>query len=148
MEKKFQSQTVTLPLIGQCPMSNSSEDFSYPTIYSNFKILDHLFFELSCLQTDRQTDRQRRQVPYTCDLNRKYNKKYMYIHLTPGRSFPDSYTVNVTTLLSMEWFRYFGTQIVLGLCTIREDTFKFSLHCAIAWFQANITLALKYIEWL
>ena len=80
--KKFQSQTVTLTLIGQCPMSNSSEDFSYCTVYSNFKILDHLFFELSCLhtdrqtdtKTDRQTDRQRRQVLYTCGLNRKYNK--------------------------------------------------------------------------
>ena len=58
-------------------MSNSSEHFSYPTIYSNFKILDHLFFELSVLthrQTDRQTDRQWRQVLYTCGLNRKYNK--------------------------------------------------------------------------
>ena len=56
--KKFQSQTVTLTLIGQCPMLNSSEGFSYRTVYSNFKILDHLFFELSCLHTDRQTDRQ------------------------------------------------------------------------------------------
>ena len=55
--KKFQSHAVTLTLIRQCPMSNSSEDFSYPTIYSNFKILGHLFFELSCLHTDRQTHR-------------------------------------------------------------------------------------------
>ena len=38
-------------------MSNSSEIFSYATIYSNFKFLDELFFELSCLQTHRQTDR-------------------------------------------------------------------------------------------
>ena len=53
--------------------------FIYPTIYSNFKILDHLFFELSCLHTyththrDRQTDTQRR-VLYTSGLNRKYNE--------------------------------------------------------------------------
>ena len=74
MGKKCQSQTVTLTLIGQCPMSNSSEDFSYPTIYSNFKILDHLFFELSCLHTDRQTHTHtRRQLLYTCGLDRKYN---------------------------------------------------------------------------
>ena len=84
--KKFQSQTVTLTLIGQCPMSNLSEDFSYPTMYSNFKILDHLFFELPCLHTDRQTDRQGRQVLYTCGLNRKYNDaiitKCVYGHNT------------------------------------------------------------------
>ena len=50
-------------------MPNSSEDFSYPTIYSNFKILDHLFFELSCLQTDRQTDIQTdRQTTETSTL--------------------------------------------------------------------------------
>ena len=49
--------------------------YSYPTIYSNFKILDHLFFELSCLQTHthRQTD-TRRRVLYTSGLNRKYSK--------------------------------------------------------------------------
>ena len=39
-------------------MSNSSEIFSYATIYLNFKFLDELFFELSCLQTHRQTDTQ------------------------------------------------------------------------------------------
>ena len=35
------------------------EEFSYPTILvcSNFKILDHLFFELSCLHTERHCDR-------------------------------------------------------------------------------------------
>ena len=38
--EKFQSHAVTLTLIGQCPMSNSSELFSYATIYSNFKFLD------------------------------------------------------------------------------------------------------------
>ena len=56
-------------------MSNSSEDFSSPTTYSNFKILGHLFFELSCLHTHTQTDTDtRRRVFYTCGLNRKYNK--------------------------------------------------------------------------
>ena len=72
-------QTVTLTLIGQCPMSNSSEDFSYPTIYSNFTILDQLYLSYRAYtqtdkQTDRHTDRQRRQVLYTCGLNRKYNE--------------------------------------------------------------------------
>ena len=38
--EKFQSHAVTLTLIGQCPMLNSSELFSYATIYSNFKLLD------------------------------------------------------------------------------------------------------------
>ena len=31
--EKFQSHAVILTLIGQCPMSNSSELFSYATIY-------------------------------------------------------------------------------------------------------------------
>ena len=56
--EQFQSQVMTLTLIRQYPMSKSSEDFSYIKIYSNFNILEHLFFELSCLQTDRRTDRQ------------------------------------------------------------------------------------------
>ena len=71
--EKISKSNRDLDLDRTMPMSNSSKDFSYPTIYSNFKILDHLFFELSCLHTDRQTDRQRRQVLYTCGLNRKYN---------------------------------------------------------------------------
>ena len=54
--EKFQSHAVTLTLIGQCPMSNSFELFSYTTICSSFKSTELLFFELSCTQTDRQTD--------------------------------------------------------------------------------------------
>ena len=38
--EKFQSHAMTLTLIGQCPMLNSSKIFSYATIYSNFKFLD------------------------------------------------------------------------------------------------------------
>ena len=58
--EKIQSHAVTLTLIRQCPMSNSSEEFPYPIIYLNFKILDRLFFELSCLHTQtRQTDTQK-----------------------------------------------------------------------------------------
>ena len=56
--EKFQSHAVTLTLIGQCPMSNLSELFSYTTICSSFKSIEPLFFELSCTQTDRQTHRQ------------------------------------------------------------------------------------------
>ena len=49
---------VTLTLIGQCLMSNSSELFSYTTVCSSFTSIEPLFFELSCTQTDRQTHRQ------------------------------------------------------------------------------------------
>ena len=56
--EKFRSHSVTLTLIGQCPMSNSSELFSYTTICSSFKWIEPLFFELSCTQTYRQTDTQ------------------------------------------------------------------------------------------
>ena len=56
--EKFQSHALTLTLIGQCPMSNSSELFSYTTICSSFKSTEPLFFELSCTQTHRQTDRR------------------------------------------------------------------------------------------
>ena len=52
------SHAVTLTLIGQCPMSNSSELFSYTTICLSFKSIEPLFFELSCTQTERQTDGQ------------------------------------------------------------------------------------------
>ena len=55
--EKFQSHAVTLTLIGQCPMSNSSELFSYTTVCSSFTSIEPLFFELSCTQTDRQTHR-------------------------------------------------------------------------------------------
>ena len=56
--RKFQSHAVTMTLIGQCPMSNSSELFSYTTICSSFKSIEQLFLELSCTQTHTQTDRQ------------------------------------------------------------------------------------------
>ena len=56
--EKFQSHAMALTLIGQCPMSNLSELFSYTTICSSFKSIEPLFFELSCThrQTDRHTD--------------------------------------------------------------------------------------------
>ena len=60
----FKIHAVTLTLIGQCPMSNSSELFSYTTICSSFRWIEQLFFELSCTQTHTQTDRQTdRQTP-------------------------------------------------------------------------------------
>ena len=49
---------MTLTLIGQYPMSNSSELFLYTTVCSSFTSIEPLFFELSCTQTDRQTERQ------------------------------------------------------------------------------------------
>ena len=52
--EKFQSHAVTLTLIEQCPMSNSSELFSYTTICSSFKWIEPLF--LVIVYTDRQTD--------------------------------------------------------------------------------------------
>ena len=113
--KKFQSQTVTLSLIGQCPMSNSSKDFSYPTIYSNFKILDHLFFELSCLETDRQTD-TRRQVLYTCRLDRKYNYlTNIYSRkssVSSGGNFSCNSIPGILKLLHLK-----SSQLDLGLCS-------------------------------
>ena len=36
----LQGHAMTLTLIGQCPMSNSSELFSYTTICSSFKLVD------------------------------------------------------------------------------------------------------------
>ena len=56
--EKFQSKAETLTLIGQCPMSNSSELFSYTRICSSFKRIESLFFELSCTQTHTQTETQ------------------------------------------------------------------------------------------
>ena len=56
--EKFQSHAMTLTLIEQCPMSNSSELFSNTTICSSFKWIEPSFFELSCTQTHTQTDRQ------------------------------------------------------------------------------------------
>ena len=59
--EKFQSHAVTLTLIGKCPMSNSSELFSYTTICSSFKSIEPLFFSYPVhRQTDRQTHRWRR----------------------------------------------------------------------------------------
>ena len=66
--EKFQSHDVTLTLIEQCPMSNSSELFSYTTICSSFKWIEPLLFELSCTQTHTQTDgRTDRQTPTHTD---------------------------------------------------------------------------------
>ena len=61
-EEKFQSHTVTLTLIGQCPMLNCSVLFPYTTTCSSFMLIHPLFFQLSCTlthrhkQTDTQTD--------------------------------------------------------------------------------------------
>ena len=43
-EKFHQSHAVTLTLIRQCPMSNSSELFSYTTIYSSFKRIEYSIY--------------------------------------------------------------------------------------------------------
>ena len=53
--EKIKSHAVTLTLIGQCPMSNLSELFSYITICSSFKWIEPLLFELSCTQTHTHT---------------------------------------------------------------------------------------------
>ena len=45
--------TVTLTLIRQSSISNSSELFSYTTMYSNFVFLDRFLFELSCKNTHK-----------------------------------------------------------------------------------------------
>ena len=50
--EKIQSHAVTLTLIGQCPMSNSSELFSYTTICSSFKWIE----PLTDTHRDTQTD--------------------------------------------------------------------------------------------
>ena len=42
--EKFLSPSMTLTLNGQCPMSNSSEPFSYTTSSSSFKLNDILLF--------------------------------------------------------------------------------------------------------
>ena len=55
--EKCQSHAMTLTLIGQCPMSNSSELFSYTTICSSFKSIEPLFLSYHVhRQTDRHTD--------------------------------------------------------------------------------------------
>ena len=56
--EKFQSYAVTLTLIGQNPMSNSSEIFLCTAICSSFKWIQPIFFQLSCTQahTHRHTD--------------------------------------------------------------------------------------------
>ena len=56
-KEKFQSHAVTLTLIGNCPMSNLSELFSYYTlICSSFKWIELLL--LSCF-VDRHTHTQK-----------------------------------------------------------------------------------------
>ena len=57
-EEKFQSQAVTLTLIRQWPMSNSSELFSYTTICFSFKRLEPLFFELQTLIIHSYTSKE------------------------------------------------------------------------------------------
>ena len=56
--RKISKSHMTLTLTKQWPISNSFELFSYTTICSSFKWIEPLFFELSCTQTDTQTDRQ------------------------------------------------------------------------------------------
>ena len=73
--EKFQSHAMTLTLIGQCPMSNLSELFSYTTICSSFKSFEQLFFELSCTQSDRQTDRHTDKHEYSIVAVDKPNYK-------------------------------------------------------------------------
>ena len=77
--EKFQSHAVTLTLIGQCPMLNSFEPFSYTTVCLIFKWIEPLFFELSCTQTDTHTDPTHRHTDrHECSIvfNRNYNKAY------------------------------------------------------------------------
>ena len=62
-EEKFQSHAVALTLIGQCPMSNSSELFSYTTICSSLKWIEPFFFSYRVHRqigrhTHRHTDTQ------------------------------------------------------------------------------------------
>ena len=54
----IQSHAVTLTLIGQCPMSKSSELFSNTTTCLSFKRTEPLFFELLCTQIHRQMETQ------------------------------------------------------------------------------------------
>ena len=56
--EKFQSHAVTLTLIGQCPMSNSSKLLSYATICSSFKFSSGLNHYFSSYRVHRQTNRQ------------------------------------------------------------------------------------------
>ena len=62
MVNREKIHAVTLTLLGQCPMLNSSELFSYTTIcfiyYKFQEWIEPLFFELSCTQTDTQADAQ------------------------------------------------------------------------------------------
>ena len=67
MEKKFQSPAVTLTLIGQCQMSNSSKLFPYTKICSSFKWTEALF--LVIVYTDTHTDRQEYSIVDKPDYN-------------------------------------------------------------------------------
>ena len=51
--EKFQRHAMTLTLVGQCPILNLSELFSYATMCINFMFLDELLFEFlkSAVQT-------------------------------------------------------------------------------------------------
>ena len=57
--EKFLCHAVTLTLIGQCPMSNLSELFSYTTICSSFKWIEPLFLSYRVhRQTHSKTHRR------------------------------------------------------------------------------------------
>ena len=56
--RKISKSRRDLDLDWTIPMLNSFELFSYTTVCSIFKWIEPLFFELSCTQTDTQTDRQ------------------------------------------------------------------------------------------
>ena len=72
--EKFKSHAVTLTLMGQCPLSNSSKLFLYTTIFSSFKWIEPLFFELLCTLTGthRHTDRHEYSI-VAVDKLQQYN---------------------------------------------------------------------------
>ena len=55
--EKSESHVVTLNLIGQFPLSNSSE-LHILQLCLSFQWIEQLFFELSCTRKHRQTDTQ------------------------------------------------------------------------------------------
>ena len=57
--EKFQSHAMTLTLIGQCPMSNLSELFSYTTICLSFKWIVPLFCIFLSYRVHRHTHTHR-----------------------------------------------------------------------------------------
>ena len=64
--EKFQSPTVTLNLIRQCPLSNLSEIVLYTTRYSNFMFLHGLLFDFIVQKhTQTHTHTQRDSDEYS-----------------------------------------------------------------------------------